>query len=346
MAVKKVCWFGFYDPLYSRNRVLLTGFRELGWEVIECRVDVKAVGRLAKYWQLFLNYWRHCRGVRFDLVVVAFPGHIVMPVAYLLFGSRVVFDAFVSLYNSEIEDWQKYSPGGLMAFYYFSLDRLACRLAYRVLIDTEAHIEYFVKTFNLPSAKFIRVFVGTTPDIFYPIKTKVGAKFIVHFHGSNIPLQGVLVIIEAARQLVFTEPEIHFRLIGPFSNLPVPNNVELMPPVSLARLNELLNEADVVLGIFGATKKAQLVIPNKVYEGLAAAKLVITGDTRALRELAVPGQDLIFCRLNDSVALAQTIVLLKNSPNQPVAQNGYKLFKDKLTPKKLVEQLIVDLKFN
>lgn len=344
MAVKKVCWFGFYDPDYSRNRVLLAGFRECGWEVVEARVDLKKAKRFIKYGQLILVYWHKCRSVKFDLVVVAFPGHIVMPLAYLLFGSRVVFDAFVSLYNSEIEDRQKYLPHSLMAFYYFSLDRLVCRLAWRILLDTNAHIEYFTKKFNLPSSKFIRVFVGTTPDTFYPLKTKPTGSFVAHFHGSNIPLQGAPVIIEAARQLVFAEPEIHFRLIGPFGNLPVPNNVELMPPVSLERLNELLNEAQVVLGIFGATKKAELVIPNKVFEGLAVAKPVLTGDTKVLRELVVPGRDIFTCRLNDSVALAQTIALIKNSSNQPIAKNGYKLFKDRLMPKKLVEELIVDLK--
>ncbi|MBI2482123.1 MAG: glycosyltransferase [Candidatus Vogelbacteria bacterium] len=345
MAVKTVCWFGFYDTTYSRNRVLLAGFRELGWEVVECQIKPKTVGRFLKYWQLILIYWRQCRGVKFDLVVVAFPGHIVMPLAYLLFGEQIIFDAFVSLYNSEIEDRQEYAPHSLRAFYYYSLDRLTCRLAKKVLLDTEAHIDYFVNTFKLPASKFIRVFVSTTPDLFYPIETKPSAKFIVHFHGSNIPLQGMAVIIEAARQLVVSQPEIIFRLIGPFANLKVPINIELYAPVSLKKLNELLNEADVVLGIFGGTKKAQLVIPNKVFEGLAVAKPVITGETEAVQELLSDKQNVILCRVNDSVALAGEIVATKNNHNKSklVAKNGYKLFKDRLLPVEIVSDLLCQL---
>ncbi len=344
MAVKKVCWFGFYDPTYSRNRVLLAGFKELGWDIVEARVDSKTIGRFSKYWHLVLIYWRRCYRVKFDLVVVAFPGHIVMPLAYLLFGKKIVFDVFVSLYNSEIEDRQKYSPHGLIAFYYYSLDRLVCRLANKVLLDTNTHIDYFIKTFKLPASKFIRVFVGTTPDTFYPTKlSKKDNKFIVHFHGSNIPLQGVPVIIEAARQLVISEPNIIFRLVGPFANLSVPVNVELIRPVSLEKLNELLNESDLVLGIFGDTKKTKLVIPNKVYEGLAVGKSVLTGNTVAIHELLTDKQNAILCRVNDSVALAQTITLMKNNPSKSISQNGYKLFKDQLLPAKLVNDLLCHL---
>src|SRR3989344_4396171 len=100
---KKVLFFGIYDPNYSRNAVLMLGFRENGWEVDECRIDPKQVGGLRKYLQLWKE-GKKLKGDKFNLIIVAFPGHTVVWLARLLFGKKIIFDMFVSLYNSEVED--------------------------------------------------------------------------------------------------------------------------------------------------------------------------------------------------------------------------------------------------
>ena len=55
---------------------------------------------------------------------------------------------------------------------------------------------------------------------------------------------------------------------------------------------------DVCLGIFGTGVKAQLVVPNKVYQGAAAGCAVVTSDTapqrRALGENAVEHEILVW----------------------------------------------------
>ena len=45
----KVCYFGFYNPDYSRNRELIRGLKENGVEVIECKQNPKEKN---KYWNL------------------------------------------------------------------------------------------------------------------------------------------------------------------------------------------------------------------------------------------------------------------------------------------------------
>ena len=53
-----VCFFGIYNPKYSRNRVLIQGLEENNIKVIQCRTELKGV---IKYFDLIkkhvLNWW-------------------------------------------------------------------------------------------------------------------------------------------------------------------------------------------------------------------------------------------------------------------------------------------------
>jgi glycosyltransferase involved in cell wall biosynthesis len=69
-----------------------------------------------------------------------------------------------------------------------------------------------------------------------------------------------------------------------------------------------LGQLDVLLiGIFGTSAKAAQVIPNKVYQVLAAGRALITSDTPAARELLAPGPGIILVPPGDPQALATAI---------------------------------------
>lgn len=339
-----VCLFGIYDSHYSRNRVVLSGFVKNGWRVIECQVDPKVNRGIKKYYLLAKKLIELKKKEKIDLLWVAFPGQTVVWLAYLLFSGRIVFDAFLSLYNSEVEDRGSVSSTNWRALYYWCLDWVACVLATDVILDTYAHIDYFTKKFGLPKAKFHRLFVGTTIEDFYPITKTRGEQFLVHFHGSNIPLQGLPTIITAARLLV--DEEIKFNIIAPKVKESLPKNVSLISPVNLFELNNYIAQADVVLGIFGSTLKAKMVIPNKVYEGLATRRPVITATTPAIRELLVNKENALLCELSDPEGLARAILELKNNEQlkDKLAEDGYNLFVKNLVPELLIKNLIEELK--
>ena len=82
-AVPKVCFFGIYDPTYSRNRVLIRGFQENGYKVVHCRVDPRIHKGFIKFGFLVREYFRVHE--KFDLVIVAFPGQTVVWLARILF---------------------------------------------------------------------------------------------------------------------------------------------------------------------------------------------------------------------------------------------------------------------
>jgi len=62
-------------------------------------------------------------------------------------------------------------------------------------------------------------------------------------------------------------------------------NIHFHGKVNYDQLNPLINTFDLCLGIFGDSKKADMVIPNKVYHYSAIGKCTLTKDTHGIKEL-------------------------------------------------------------
>ena len=69
----------------------------------------------------------------------------------------------------------------------------------------------------------------------------------------------------------------------------------------------MISEADVVLGIFGTTPKASMVVPNKVYQALAVGRAVVTAGTPAVGEFFREGEHLLTVPQGDPRALADVL---------------------------------------
>lgn len=349
---KTVCFFGIYDPSYARNRILKEGFERNGYRVVECRVDPATYRGLSKYVRLYSEF-RKIKFQHFDHILVCFPGHSVVPLARILFGKRIIFDAFVSLYDSAVFDRRVYSPWSVGALYSWLLDWSSCRIASCVLLDTNTHIRYFEETFGVPARKCIRVWVGADDTIFFPQPGAQDPTFTVHFHGTFIPVQGIEYIIEAAA-LLRTE-DIHFRIIGngqTAANIKSRikqhqlSNVEMIGKVSALEVSHHMARAHVVLGIFGTTQKAQRVIPNKVYEAMAMGKAIITADTPGIRELPGSESALRLVPAGDARTLADAILDLKHHPEtcRFLGDASAVLFRKQCTPERIVRELLDALK--
>lgn len=337
---KQVCFFGIYDPGYSRNRVLVRGLEENGYRVVECSVDPKKYSGFRKFIQLYKE-WKRVKHNNFSFCIVGFPGHSVVWFAILLFGrKKVIFDFFVSLFNSNIEDREQYKKISFKGLYMWFLDYFSLLISRRILIDTYAHRDFISKKFFVRRKKFQVVYVGSDDSVVFPKKfQKEIDKFIVHFHGTNTPLQGFSVIQQAAK-ILESHKNIEFHIYG-FSGEDT-TNLKFFPRFPYEKMSDILSRADIVLGIFGTTKKAGKVIPNKVFEGLAAQKPVITRKSKAVFELFYEKPPMVLCRKGDSQSLSQAISLLAASKTlrNRYAEEGYLYFKEHLTPKILVASLL------
>lgn len=323
----KICFFGIYDQSYSRNSIILSGLKKVGVDVVECRAD----------WRDPWRYVKLCRSLlglknQYDCVYVAYPSPVATIVARLFSRKLVISDAFYSMYDAVVVDRKEIPFWHPRAVKLLLLDWLSVMLANVVIADTEEHKKYWSSWFGVNKNKIHTLYLGFNDEIFYPMSAIQKDYFLVHFHGYYIPVQGVWKIIEVAR-LCADNSKIRFRLVGSGQDSEKVrklaeryklNNIEFVGRVSLAELNAYMAEADVVLGIFGDTPKAKMVIPNKVYEGLAAKKPVITMDTPAVREIF--SDDEIVPVENDPSFIVQAVLKLYADKDlrEQISENGYK----------------------
>ena len=349
----KVCLFGTYEEEYPRNRTMLAGLLSgCDVEVVHCHYplwkgkthkfgDVSgAAGVLRKAWLYLRAYFRisfrYLRGPRCDLIYVGYPGQldvIVARVLTLVKPAPIVFDAFLSLYDSFVRDRKAVRRGSLSARLLFLLDRYACMWADAVVLDTEAHIEYFINEFGVAHCKFRRIFIGADDSIFRPGRGKVEqGPFLVGFIGKFIPLHGLEHVIGAAK-LLDPDGDIRFVVAGEgqtkegirrLADEVGAGNVFFEGWVPYEEVPAFLARMDVCLGIFGDTDKAARVIPNKVFEAMAMKKPVITRKGPAVDELLADGRDALLCEPADPKSLADAIRRLKRDGalRRAVAEGG------------------------
>ena len=347
MSDVKILFFS-YDYNYSRNRVLIKGLKKNDVDVIKWDVPY-TTHTISRYVKLLREYT-----TEYDVIIMGFPGgrdNIPLAKSLALFNRKpVIFDAFISQYDTKIFDRKVCDDKSLRAKQYFYSDKIPCSMADIVLLDTNEHIDYFVNTFNIPREKFRRVFVGADEDVFYPVKAeKENNKFKVLFYGNYIPLHGIEYIVEAAK-LLEDNKDIEFEIFGSgqtykyimklSKKLEIKNILFKKDQVD-ADPQRYITTADVCLGIFGDTPKAKRVIPNKAFQAIAMKKSLLTGDTPAAREIFLNEQNAILCQVADPQAIAEAILLLKEDEKlrTKIAENGYRLFKEKFTPQAIGKEV-------
>ncbi len=319
--VKRVVFWGTYDLGKPRTRILIRGLREAGIEVDECHAEVwggvndktTVKGTLQRFrlvCKWLLSYpsliFRYLCASPHDAVLVGYLGHLDVIILWMFARIRrvpIVWDAFLSLYDTIVEDRKLVSHHHPLARLLFWWEWLACRAAALVLLDTEAHAEYFIDRYGVGRTRVGAVFVGAESEVFVSgmAAHRSPANKRVLFYGQFIPLHGIETIVRAAR--LARNVEIDWILIGSgqeeeriremLTSEPLPR-LRWIPWVQYEELAKWIQEADVCLGIFGATEKAGRVIPNKVFQILAAGKPLITRDSPALRELVSEDQPGIF----------------------------------------------------
>ena len=335
-ASASACLFGTYDAGHSANRLLGLALARAGWRVVECHEPLweeapskgpgyfgaASLARLGARWAAaagrLARRWRRLAGPP-PLVVVGFGGQLDVLLARRLCRPRagLVFAPLVSLTETLVDDRRLVAPGGLGARALAWLDRASLRAADLVLADTRAHAGYLA-ALGAPRGRLAVWYLGVEPE-FLPTLAARPVPRRVLFYGRHLPLHGVETIALAAARLGERAEVV---LIG---EGPERARAEALArragarlawrdQVPLASLPAELAAAAVVLGVFGASQKAAMVMPNKVWQAAAAGRPLVTRDAPALREVLRPGEHCLACPPADPAALAEAIGRLLDDP--------------------------------
>ena len=220
-----------------------------------------------------------------DALIVGYPGHFDLPAARRAARGRpVVFNPLVSLADTLVADRGRFRPGSFAARALETVDRRAFRAADVVVADTAADAQFFAGLAGLdecPSALSAPRTGCSTPNWSPP------DRFVALFVGKLIPLQGSRRSWrQRGKRRRSTSGSSAAASSKACSQL-CRRTSSTCRGSSTSSCRRRSNAAGCSLGIFGASGKAQRVIPNKAFQALACAAPLVTADTPAARELLV-----------------------------------------------------------
>jgi hypothetical protein len=232
--------------------------------------------------------------------------------------ARYLVDFFVGLYETNVEDWGRFRRFSIRAGIHAAVDRLALLLGDVVITDTAVRAAWLMRISPRPR-KVLHVPVGA-PDWAKPLprgRARWPALRVLYY-GNYVPLHGLPTVVEAIRGLA-ADGSISFTFIGQgelrpeiersLASSPVP--VTFREPIPELDLGSVIADHDIVLGIFGSSNKAASVIANKVWQGLACGKVVLTRESLALEELyPIAAGRLVTVPAADAQALRSALLAL------------------------------------
>lgn len=348
----KVLFISGRETNYPRNLVFIKSLKYFAdLEIIGPARDEVSKGNFFRILLAsFVGFIKAFPGIisnKYETIFIGFVGQFLVIPIRLFTKKPIVFDFFISIYDTLVNDRDKIRKGSFLAKLLYKIDFLCCQQADKIFVDTRSNLEFYKNLFNIDPDKFVVLFVGCDEEIFYP-RDKPTNKDLVLYYSSFMPLHGIDVIIKAANLLKKTT-SLKFIIIG--EGLETNNiisllkeldvyNVTLEPSRPLTDLPNWITTAAICLGgHFGDTEKAKRVIPGKTFQLLAMEKAVIVGDNEANRELLTHKKDAWFCEMNNPEALAEAILHLYQNPSvrKQIAKGGRQTFMKQASINKLKE---------
>lgn len=340
----KICYFGIFDPQFSRNRIYIRALEKEGYSVVLCRDNSRGILK-------YIRLWKKHRKIRndYDFLIVGYPGHIVVPLAKFLSKKPVIADALGSLYDAEINS---HNPTFLKRIKSFVADYLMVKFADKVILESFAQKKYFEVKFG-KSNKYEVVYTGVDEKFINdrPLLLDNTGRFLVVFRGKLTPESGIMHILEASK-ILSNDKDIYWRIIGSgyfldkvkeFLKDNIYSNVELiseyMPDdVLISRMKD----ASLLLGQFENNPRLGRTIPHKAFEAFALGIPYLTGDADAIKEIVEDGVNAFLVPLANPSALALKIRLLADKPKliSGAAFRSRQSFEEICSSKSLVRKII------
>ena len=344
---KTVLWWMRGDENYSRNRVYIALFKELGWKVELFKPKICKLGDI-EYALRFPNS-------KPDLVWVGVCRQRDIAAACRWAhkrGIKVAFDPMISAWDKKVLEQKKWKAEEGRAIRLKKKETKLFAMPDFILCDTSCHADFFHKHLSVPREKLRVLFTGTDEKVFKPAAEGEDpphdpkAPLRILYHGAYLPLHGMETIVEAARRT--QDLNIHWDLLGwgaykaPTEELAKGiTNITFLDKVPYTEVPRVIRTADIVLGVFGTTEKASRVIGNKIYEAMGCCRPVINEYCTGYPPAAKDCPAITFIPAGDPQALVDAIVpwIDKREELQNLRSIAYGFFEKHLSMRVIKQQL-------
>jgi glycosyltransferase involved in cell wall biosynthesis len=338
---------------YARNSVLLDAFAE-HYELNEVLIPETLAGHLLLFRTLIFK-GRSCDAILFLHPTIRFSP--IMYAFHVFSRKKLIGDAFISMYDTNITDRELAEPNSLKGYYYRMLDALYVRAVDALIFDTPEHGEYFDRTFGIP--RHVKHFVfpisvdleaidAIRPALPPEIADAPGKKTVLFF-GNYIPLQGVQYIIQAIAEFK-SRDDVRFLMVGNGQTRPDAlkqsavlgiTNIQFIEWIPAPSVIALVKKCDVSLGIFGDTEKARRVIPNKAVEAMAAGVVVVSGRSVPVERYFKENMHIFYAQFADPKDIARAIDEALRDPEKRagVAREARKVIDAEFSKERLIERV-------
>lgn len=364
-----VCFFGTYDKNYTSNKLMLQGLKDNGVKVVEVnahipvtRLDTKKdmnwlniVTRIWNKKKIFSEIIKHWSQIKqCDVIYVGYPGHFDVFFAWLLAkftGAKLIFNPLLIIYTGFAEEQGILNKNSLLGQGIKLAEQTVYKLCDMVFADTPFQKKFLMQDLNVPEKKLRILAIGADDQYYRYTPYKNDRKKInVVYYGLYSPIHGVEYLIDAANQLK-NDKDIVFTMVGNGNTFEKNyqrakklqlTNVKFFNNTPVEDHPAIIEKADIFLGFLQKHPSVERIIPNKVYQGLALGKVVLTADAPVTRSMFKHKGNMYLVKPADVDALVDALKELKNQPalRKKIAQNGYKLFTENFNPKAVGRQLI------
>lgn len=338
MEPPRVCYVGITKPDFSRTGVQLGALRTAGVEVIEC---FDSSPGLRKFFRIY-TLLKKAKGA-YDVIIVGYPGAIMVPFVRLISSVPVIFDAGWTLFEGVVLGRGMYAKNPFARFFVWLLDRLAHDFAHLVILDTDEQVSFYATLMRVSKKKLRRLYTGCDERHFYQdVTTPKLARFTAVFRGKRNTEAGLPTILSAGRLL--EKEGIDLRVYSPGYKSEDEVSPNVLIDQTFFTANELrgrMSECHISIGQMTSHERLDHSIPHKAFESFAMGIPYVSAESLALKEFL--GKDKgLFVPAGDSVALASAIVQVRdeNGFAEQLVNEGKRAYQEKASWEVLARALV------
>ncbi|MEY0429513.1 glycosyltransferase [Providencia rettgeri] len=277
-----------------------------------------------------------------------------------LFNKKIIFEFYISNYDSMVNDRKILSQGSLKAKYMLLIEKLLTRYATKIICLNEAEKSYYIN-FMSSSAKEKIETIPLVIDRINP-RTEYSTShkpIVLCWWGTYIPLHGLDKLIKAIKLLDRAQVKLYIFGNSNEKSQPYKNLVNQLGLSSKIEFNNeftfkngklpefLINNCDLALGNFGSSEKAKTVLVNKVVDTVALNLPCLTMQTKACNEFFIENES-IFLTKEDPTPEDISNAIIKVISNKDnlfkISKNGHSVYNNYFSPEAFSKKYLPLLK--